>query len=495
MVAPVVHSPRPQRSRACDSSSATQNSPNLPLHNGTSTSSCSRPSCSLADSDDMIQCSSSSCQLWYHFSCTHFPNVFSLLSKKDIDKLLFQCCHCLHSTPSLDSPNSIEPIPSTSTSDGNSSSSSSASSSPPVNSSGKQSKSPAAKHILHPLRLLPTTASLVLSDSQLRHVSKYGIDGSGSTQIYSLSGGKISDITNALTVLYDSSLSARRDKVTDVFVLIGGNDLSSSTSLNGIDENLSKLVGSLNLVLPKAEQHFLPFLPRPDTPPDRISAANSILKRTCGRHFYDLPQISATSSFFKNDRVHLNDKGVSAVCNFISKTLNVQGSRNSSLLPPSRQSSTSLLTSEPTRISASVPSFASVVKSERPSSVPTHSPRQGITPIANVSSAEFPVKTALLPTPPLLPCPYIPSTSKSLMSSSSYSSPGLGPIISTHLNSSGHLTTHPFTSINFVHPPGTSFLPPDILYKNALNLVISGIQAQVPQIVSLLINGQSLRNI
>ena len=341
------------------------------------------------------------------------------------------------------------------------------------------------RHIRHSLRLQPTSTSLVLSDSQLKHLSKYDLDGSGLTQVYSLSGGTLSDLTNALNDLYDSSLSSRRDKITDVFVFIGGNDLSSGANLTSVDQDLNKLIGTLCLVLPKAEQHFLSFLPRPDTQPDLISAANLLLKRSCGPHFVELPLLSATSTFFKPDGVHLNFKGVSTVCKTISSILNVQGSRNTLQVSRPQRSTAALLPTPLLPFQKTIPhhpvspstppSFATVVAKpvkQSPSSSPLLSRQFKTSPQSNTSFAHSTSKTSLLPTPTRHQ--FIPPSQTS-----------------SHFFNSPHSTSYlsnPLSTNASVHPPGIQACLLNRLIQTLQYQILSGIQTHLPLLLSQILS-------
>ena len=317
------------------------------------------------------------------------------------------------------------------------------------------------RHLGHILRLQPTATSLVLSDSQLKKVSKYGLDGSGSTQLYSLSGALISDITNALDNLYHSSQSSARNKITDVFILVGGNDLkSSSFSLPTVEDDLSKLIGMLNLVLPEAEQHFLPFLPRPDTSPDIVSSANSILKDICGPHFTEIPTLTATSTFFKADQVHLNFKGISTICSSLSRILNIKGSRDSSLLLPPRQpdkTSTAPLATLP---------LLPLPPLLMPSKPPLLTQPSGLlsSPVSAAHTVTCPPTPSPLNTPPI-----------------------------TQISSPPHhlpTSSNPLTFNTAVHPPGISTSSLNLLSQTIMLNIISGLQSQLPILISQILNNQ-----
>ena len=519
----VIHSPppKPPPTTSAKTSSASATDQSL------LSSSCSYE-CNLPDSDNMVLCSSDCCSNWCHFECTQFPNM-DFLSSSAKNKMLFKCPPCYfkpllssssispdcaaNSDPVLssDSPSSIASSSSPPPNDENSSSSLSANSVPAlpsdrscsidssnveastsnlnVNQSSTEtdpksispSVSPSSvssssgqvipRHRRHSLRLQPTTTSLVLSDSQLRHVSKYGLDGSGSTQIYSLSGALISDLTKALHDLSICSPSSIRNKVTDVFVLIGGNDLvsASSSSLQLIQNDFDKLIGTLNLVLPEAEQHYLPFLPRPDTSPDLISSSNSMLKTSYGPHFTEIPTITATSTFFKSDRVHLNFKGISTVCSVISNILNVKGSLDSPLLLPRRHSNTALLPTPP--LLPSPPLLPKPSPSTPCTSVQTASLHRQ--PVFNSSSAMHSSYAAAVKTP-------------------SNQLPGLLPFPEQQLTShTSSTSSHPLTPNTSVHPPGTgnkSLI--NHLTQAVLQNIITGLQSQIPQIISHYLDNQ-----
>ena len=486
------------------------------LSTSTSYTTASCTYCDNLDTDLMVECDL--CHSWTHFLCTGFGNL-TIISNPVFNRLEYTCPICRPSSKSSPNPsNTTQPDSSIPTkiscnsdllssnknavtvsvcspplssnnpaSDPSPPSTSNASSLPSVNNESTTSKKQ-PRHLLHPLKLQPTSTSLVLSDSQLRRVSKYGLDGSGSTQLYSLSGGKISDLTNALNALYNSSLSSRRDKVTDVFIFIGGNDLSSGTPLPSVEADMNKLIGCLSLVLPKAEQHFLPFLPRPDTKPDLVSAANSMLKVTCGHHFIDLPLLTATSKFFKADDVHLNPTGISVVCSAISKTLNVTGSRGTQLLIPNHQELTSLpvrrsIIATPSNLPPVLmnnsPSFAKVVAA-KPSKISVQSSHRSIlankSTAPNIKSSGSPGsdRPSLLPTPPLLPIPQPAQAIPSINSPNAF------------------FTTNPLNSNTLVHPPGLHTILINHVYQRALQQIVTTVQSQLPEIISQLLSNNRI---
>ena len=532
----VVHSPKPTQTQPSDS--ATSSDLDSSSSNKFTTVSCIK--CDEVDTNQMIQCDR--CSSWTHFPCTGFENIF-IVSSSLFDRLIYKCLICCpsrKSSPSASTTASSVMISSSSqtmpsnlinstvcspegetesnsnnlvsssivpssnvqilpASDPSPQTTSTASSLSSVNNNESTKYKP--KHISHPLKLQPTSTALVLSDSQLRRVSKYGLDGSGSTQLYSLSGGKISDLTNALNALYNSSLSSRRDKITDVIIFIGGNDLSSGTPLPSVEDDLNKLIGCLNLVLPKAEQHFLPFLPRPDTQPDLVSAANSIMKATCGPHFLELPLLTATSKFFRNDDVHLNLTGISVICDAISQTLHVTGSRNTKLLTPTHQKPASLpvcpsviptssqhftapllpppplLPIEKTipqnSISTSTsPSYATVASkpAKKSPSSPVFSPQFISAPQSNLYSAYPP--SALLPTPTVHQ--FIPTNQPM-------------PHYSNFPRSMSH-QSNPLTTNTSVHPPGLQTHLLNYLFQTVQYQILSGIQTHLPLLISQILS-------
>ena len=176
------------------------------------------------------------------------------------------------------------------------------------------------------LNINPNTTAIVFCDSQLKFVNSLGLDDSGTTQIFSISGGYIRDTINAVSEAANRYPNEFRSRIKHVITLTGGNDLKVDTVEHAV-KKIDELVVILSKCFEKANVHVFPFLSRKDTPRSVVQAANDKLWNNQVSRILPLGiMANSKANFFKADLVHLNYRGILSICNVIRRV--VGGKRN-----------------------------------------------------------------------------------------------------------------------------------------------------------------------
>ena len=263
----------------------------------------------------MIHCESG--DHWLHYLCMGMPNLHTLNSQQR-ECLDFTCFICLNArmySTSVDAggnPPADPPVAQNPTVDQD----------PPTGPRAEETDHNTAEPPKRTLNLMDHTDSLVLSSSQMRNVNRIGLDGSGKTQLFSISGGTIRDMICSLNECRLRSSPERRNTVQHVFSLIGGNDLKLDTLCNTL-EAYRHLSQAISTTFPKAAAHFFPFLPRPDTPRRVVKTANEKLNSMFPQNILPLGTLGNTrdaKTYFRHDDVHASElQGLLSICGVIRR--------------------------------------------------------------------------------------------------------------------------------------------------------------------------------
>lgn len=187
------------------------------------------------------------------------------------------------------------------------------------------------RHDAHLLEVLPKAHTLIIGDTNLRHL-KYSLDPSRLTQAVSIGGGRLTELEEALKTLKPC------DHIRRVIIFFGHVDLAqekpNASRKRGAGlfrqglEALANATGELPRLFPKAHVDFLCPTPHPSTyKPNNLDTLKAKLKisaQRLGEHASYIVVPTNIDHFREppNMRSHFSPSGVAFVSSFLQPYLN-----------------------------------------------------------------------------------------------------------------------------------------------------------------------------